>query len=156
MNRSVLASGNCGIPSPPAGGTGGLPDARDQGIAAVDAVLIASGNLTGDRLADRTGSVTAAPLPGPTVRLLDMRCTCNYLFRMKMIQIRNVPDAIHRTLKARAATEGLSLSDYLMAEIRKVAERPSTAEIRKRLAERSPVPSASSPTEILRAERDGR
>ena len=43
----------------------------------------------------------------------------------KMIQLRNVPDSLHRTLKARAAMAGMSLSDYLLAEIREVAERPN-------------------------------
>ena len=42
-----------------------------------------------------------------------------------MIQLRNVPEALHRRLKARAATAGMSLSDYLLAEIRHVAERPT-------------------------------
>src|SRR6266446_4981875 len=46
----------------------------------------------------------------------------------KMIQLRNVPEALHRTLKARAATAGMSLSDYLLAEIREVAERPTVSE----------------------------
>jgi plasmid stability protein len=42
-----------------------------------------------------------------------------------MIQIRNVPDALHRRLKSRAALASMSLSDYLLAEIREVAERPT-------------------------------
>jgi len=50
-----------------------------------------------------------------------------------MIQLRNVPDGLHRTLKARAALSGMSLSDYLVAEIRRVAERPTLAELRERL-----------------------
>jgi len=45
-----------------------------------------------------------------------------------MVQIRNVPDALHRTLKARAALAGMSLSDYLLAELRQLAERPSLEE----------------------------
>ncbi|MGH6662564.1 MAG: FitA-like ribbon-helix-helix domain-containing protein, partial [Rhodospirillales bacterium] len=49
------------------------------------------------------------------------------------IQIRNVPNALHRRLKARAAMAGMSLSDYLLAEIRGVAERPTIKEIRQRL-----------------------
>jgi len=51
----------------------------------------------------------------------------------KIIQLRNVPDALHRTLKARAALAGMSLSDYLLAEIRQIAERPTLAELRERL-----------------------
>ena len=57
----------------------------------------------------------------------------------RMIQIRNVPDELHRRLKARAALEGKSLSDYLLAEIRETAERPTVEELRARLARRAPV-----------------
>jgi len=57
----------------------------------------------------------------------------------KMIQLRNVPDVLHRTLKARAAMAGMSLSDYLLAEIKEVADRPTLAELRERLHERRPV-----------------
>jgi plasmid stability protein len=57
----------------------------------------------------------------------------------KMIQIRNVPDALHRSLKARAAMAGMSLSDYLLAEIREIAERPTLAEFRERLHKRKPL-----------------
>jgi len=52
----------------------------------------------------------------------------------KMIQLRHVPEDLHRKLKARAALEGLSLSDYLLLEVRRVAERPTLAELRHRLA----------------------
>ena len=48
----------------------------------------------------------------------------------KMIQLRHVPDDLHKKLKARAALEGLSLSDYLLQEVRRVAERPTIAELR--------------------------
>lgn len=48
---------------------------------------------------------------------------------MKSIQIRNVPDDVHRTLRARAAAKGLSLSDYALAELRRVAERPPIADV---------------------------
>ena len=50
----------------------------------------------------------------------------------KMIQLRNVPDALHRSLKARAAMAGMSLSDYLLSEIKEIAERPTLAELRDR------------------------
>jgi antitoxin FitA len=46
------------------------------------------------------------------------------LYMSKMIQLRNVPDSLHRTLKARAAMVGMSLSDYLLREIKEIAERP--------------------------------
>jgi plasmid stability protein len=71
-----------------------------------------------------------------------------------MIQIRNVPDALHRRLKSRAALAGMSLSDYLLAEIRDVAERPTLDELRARLARRSSVTPSLAPAEAVRAERD--
>ena len=74
----------------------------------------------------------------------------------KMIQLRNVPDALHRKLKARAALEGMSLSEYLLAEIRHVADRPTLAELRERLAQRPPVNPATSPADAVREERQSR
>jgi plasmid stability protein len=72
------------------------------------------------------------------------------------IQIRNVPDVLHRRLKARAALSGLSLSDYLLREIRTVAEQPSIDELRRRLHERAPVTLKESTVAAVRAERDSR
>ena len=57
----------------------------------------------------------------------------------RMIQLRHVPDDLHRRLKARAALEGVSLSELLLREARSVAERPTVAELRERLARRRPV-----------------
>ena len=74
----------------------------------------------------------------------------------KMIQLRNVPDALHRTLKARAAMAGMSLSDYLLTEIREVAERPTLAEMRDRLHQRKPVAVELDTARLLREERAGR
>ena len=71
-----------------------------------------------------------------------------------MIQIRNVPDALHRRLKSRAALAGMSLSDYLLSEIRSTAERPTVEELRARLARRSQVAPSLTPTRAIRAERD--
>ena len=73
-----------------------------------------------------------------------------------MIQIRNVPDALHRRLKSRAALAGMSLSDYLLSEIRHVAERPTIDELRARLESRSAVTLSADSAEAVRAERDGR
>ncbi len=73
-----------------------------------------------------------------------------------MIQLRKVPDALHRQLKARAATEGLSLSDFLIREARKIVERPSSEEIRERLARRSRVNTKMSSAQALRREREQR
>jgi plasmid stability protein len=74
----------------------------------------------------------------------------------KMIQVRNVPDELHRRLKSRAAIDGLSLSDYLLREIRRTAERPTMSEIAERLATRTSVRVHISPAEILRQERNRR
>lgn len=73
-----------------------------------------------------------------------------------MIQLRNVPDALHRRLKARAALEGKSLSDYLLQQVQAAAERPTVDEIRQRLASRSRPRLSMSPTEAIRQERDSR
>ena len=83
--------------------------------------------------------------------------TCNSAMHMStMIQIRHVPDPLHRKLKARAALEGKSLSDYLLREIRRVAERPTTEEIMERLARLPRVSPRVPPAQVIREERDGR
>ena len=74
----------------------------------------------------------------------------------KMIQLRNVPESLHRTLKARAAMAGMSLSDYLLAEIRWLADRPSMDELRERLRRRAKVTVPVSAADALRGEREAR
>jgi len=74
----------------------------------------------------------------------------------RMIQLRHVPDDLHRKLKARAALAGLSLSDYLIQEVKRVAERPTLAEVRSRLAQRPPVATQIPPAKAVRHERDSR
>jgi uncharacterized protein (DUF1778 family) len=74
----------------------------------------------------------------------------------KMIQLRNVPDSLHRQLKARAAMAGLSLSDFLIREARKIAEQPTPEEMAERLRQREPYHGKVSPTQVLREERDAR
>jgi len=73
-----------------------------------------------------------------------------------MIQIRHVPDETHRKLKARAALEGLSLSDFLLREVQALADRPSLPELQARLATRTPVKTRASAAKAVRAERDSR
>jgi plasmid stability protein len=70
------------------------------------------------------------------------------------IQIRNVPDALRRRLKSRAALAGMSLSDYLPSEIRQVAERPTLDELRARLERRPGMIPSVEPAQAVRAERD--
>ena len=74
----------------------------------------------------------------------------------KMIQLRNVPDALHRGLKARAAMAGMSLSDYLLAEIKEIAAKPTLAELRGRLHKRSPISVNIDTALLVREERDAR
>jgi plasmid stability protein len=71
-----------------------------------------------------------------------------------MVQIRNMPDGLHRKLKSRAALAGMSLSDYLLNELRQVAERPTPDELRARLSARKPLADGIDVTALLREERD--
>jgi antitoxin FitA len=117
----------------------------------------------------RTASKFRRNLPGTICKLrqllfknhigpcIDMCITCNYVQNMAiMIQVRNVPDALHRILKARAAMAGMSLSDYLLGELREIAERPTLAEFRERLHKRKPLPVALDTSGLLREERTAR
>jgi hypothetical protein len=74
----------------------------------------------------------------------------------KMIQIRHVPDALHRRLRARAALAGMTLSDYLRRELEASAERLTPGELRERLAALEPVDVRKAPAAAVRAERDAR
>ncbi len=76
------------------------------------------------------------------------------LYMAKMVQIRNVPDELHRKLKARAAQEGMTLSDYLLSEIEQVARKPTLAEMMERLRSREPVELDESPDVTIRRFRD--
>ena len=68
-----------------------------------------------------------------------MRGTCiNVQHMSKMIQVRNVPDELHRALKVRAAGEGMSLSDYIKRELGAIATQASLEEIDARIRARGP------------------
>ena len=71
----------------------------------------------------------------------------------KMIQLRNVPDDLHRILKSRAALAGKSLSDYLITEIQRHAEYPTVEELRRRLRSRTRVRPTVAPAQMIRGER---
>ena len=71
-----------------------------------------------------------------------------------MIQVRNVPEDLHRRLKSRAAMAGMSLSDYLLREIHAVTERPTIDELRARLQSRTPCTVSITPADAIRYERD--
>lgn len=74
----------------------------------------------------------------------------------KMIQLTNVPDALHWKLKARAAVDGKALSEFLVEEVRRVAERPTIAELRERLHKRRTVKLSLSLEQSVREEWDWR
>ena len=74
----------------------------------------------------------------------------------KMIQLRHVPDALHKRLRARAAMSGLSLSDYLKQELEKAAAQLTPLELRARLATLTSTGLREQPADAVRAERDGR
>jgi plasmid stability protein len=73
-----------------------------------------------------------------------------------MIQIRNVPTELHRRLKARAAIEGMSMSDYVLRELRKALDRPTRQEILERLWAQPVRRLGRRAAEVVRAERDAR
>jgi plasmid stability protein len=86
-----------------------------------------------------------------------MSSTCKYVGDMpKMIQLRHVPDDLHRKLKARAAMKGLSLSDYLVREIEEIAEQPTLEETLATIRRRRPVTLPESPAQTIRKMRNSR
>jgi antitoxin FitA len=81
--------------------------------------------------------------------------TCAHARNMsKMIQIRNVPDGLHRKLKARAAVAGQSLSDYLLSEIDRIAALPTREEMLARIHSRAPVVLKTPAAAIIREDRE--
>ncbi len=73
-----------------------------------------------------------------------------------MIQVRNVPDSVHSTLKSRAAQEGMSLSDFIKRDLERTAARPSLREWLERTAQHKPVVSKLTSAQIIRELRDSR
>ena len=71
-----------------------------------------------------------------------------------MIQVRNVPEALHRKIKARAAQSGMTLSDYLLAEIERIAALPTREEMLARLHARTSVKLKTPAAEIIRRQRE--
>ena len=86
---------------------------------------------------------------------LDMRAACEHADHMsKMVQIRNVPDALHRKLKSRAADSGQTLSDFLLAELERLAARPTRDEMLTRVHHRKRVTLKTPAAVVIRAERE--
>jgi len=73
-----------------------------------------------------------------------------------MIQIRSVPEEFHRRLKARAAIEGLSMSEFVLREVRKALDRPTRQEMLDRLRTQPVRRLRRHVADIVRAERDAR
>lgn len=71
-----------------------------------------------------------------------------------MVQIRDVPDEVHRTLKARAAREGMSLSDFIKKELERTVERPTMREWLERTRDAKRIPAKRNAAQIIRALRD--
>jgi antitoxin FitA len=75
---------------------------------------------------------------------------------MKMIQIRNVPDDLHKALKVRAAKEGISMSEMLLRELPRIAYRPTFEDVMARIRARGPIEGMPSGAELVRAAREER
>ena len=70
------------------------------------------------------------------------------------LQIRNIPPALHKRLKARAALEGVSMSRYALRQIERALERPTRRELIEALRSQPKIELDPSPAEIIREERD--
>jgi antitoxin FitA len=106
---------------------------------------------------DRSHSKIAGPSLNdePKAHAVDMQVTCEHASDMsKMVQIRNVPDSLHRKLKARAADSGRTLSDYLLAELERLAARPTREDMLARLHSRKRVTLKTPAAVVIREERE--
>lgn len=80
---------------------------------------------------------------------------CSHAYHMpKMVQVRNVPDGLHRKLKVRAANAGQTLSDYLLGELERLAARPAREEMLARLHGRKRVTLKTPAAVVIREERE--
>jgi hypothetical protein len=73
---------------------------------------------------------------------------------MKTIQIRNVPDDVHRELRTRAAAAGVSLSDFVLEELERVARRPAVSDLLRRARSRVGGVKTGAIVEAVRSGRD--
>ena len=74
----------------------------------------------------------------------------------KSIQVRDVPERVHRRLKARAAEEGRTLSELVREQLTELAARPTLGEMLERLREREPADPGETSAAAVRAGREGR
>jgi antitoxin FitA len=77
-----------------------------------------------------------------------------YRAGVKTIQVRNVPDEVHRELRARAAAAGVSLSDYALRELERLATRPQVGDVLARARSRAGGASRGAIVEAVRSGRD--
>lgn len=93
-------------------------------------------------------------LAGPRSRGF-MHPACYHALCMKPLQVRNIPDDLHRSLKERAAREGTTMSELVLRELPRIAHKPSPEQVFARIRQRAPVggPAAS---ELIAAEREQR
>ena len=90
-----------------------------------------------------------------TRTIVDMRSTCAHAQHMsKMIQIRDVPDDLHRRVRRRAEEAGMTLSDYLKQELVRIAEQPTMDEVRERIRALRPIEHPLSSAALVREARD--
>jgi antitoxin FitA len=95
--------------------------------------------------------------PASLAARIDMCYTCFYAESMsKMIQVRDVPDSVHGTLKSRAAREGMSLSDFIKRELERVAQRPTMLEWLERMQQTKPIQSKRTAAQVIRELREER
>ena len=85
-----------------------------------------------------------------------MHYTCKYDLRMTSLQIRSVPDELHRQMKARAALEGQSLSEWALGELRRAMQRPTRRDVVERVSAFERTVVSESSADAVRAERDSR
>ena len=74
---------------------------------------------------------------------------------MKMLQVRNIPDDLHRALKERAAREGTTMSDLVLRELPRLAHKPSPRQVLDRIRQRTAVGGAPA-ADLIGSEREQR
>lgn len=132
------------------------PDARQEWAEGADAE---QASVAGDRLVVRMdlGTLEAGSHSSILPRCKQVGCVAPNLLPLpfvKTIQIRNVPDTVHATLRTRAAAAGVSLSDYALAELERIAKRPAVSDVLRRAESRAGGPAIEDIVAAVRAGRD--
>lgn len=90
---------------------------------------------------------------GHPEHMSSMQIGCTLGRMARTLQVRDVPDDVHTTLRARAAAAGMSLSEYVLQQLVEVASRPEVSDVLRRAGERS---GGAAPGDIVAAVRSGR